>query len=124
MLTTTGTFTLLSLCAANANTQVADPANPISVQFTGLLRGAAVPGCGATDITQANACSNGLDPCPATQVSFTGCEGIDALQMTASTTNPNTFYCVALDSIVVQACSLDSSISAAAPYVGIDPVGP
>ena len=112
----------MSLYAANNNAVITDPVHPITVQFTGVLQGAAVSGCGATGIILPNACSKNLDPCPAKQVSFTGCESIDTLQMNASSTAPGGFYCVALDSIVVQACSADSSISAAAPYVGVVPV--
>ena len=46
--TSTGTFALLSLYAANANPQFGDLLSTDSVQFTGLLQGVAVPGCGAT----------------------------------------------------------------------------
>ena len=120
----TRTFTLLSLYAANSNPQFSDLTSSDSVHFTGLLQGVAVPGCGAAAVTLPNGCANGINPCAATKVSFTGCEAIDALQVTVTTTNLNGYWCVALDLIVVQACSSDSSISATTPYVGTDPLGP
>ena len=122
LLASAGTFTLVSLHVANVNIAVGDPSNPDAVHFTGLRRGVAIPGCGATGITLPNNCANAPDPCPARQVSFAGCEGIDTLQMAASTTSNNGFFCVALDSIQVQACSSDSSVSATAPYTGVDVV--
>ena len=116
--TTSGTFTLLSLYAANGNPQLSDGTFSDSVTFTGLLRGVPVPACGASSFTLPNGGANGNQPCAATQVTFSGCENIDTLQIAASTANPSTFYCIALDSIVVQACSADSSISAAVTYSG------
>ena len=121
ILTTTGTFTLLSLWAANNNAALGNLIFDNLVQFVGTLNGVAVPGCQATDITL----SNGLtctpsSPCAATQVKFAGCEAIDTLDMLVTTANVR--WCVALDSIVVQACSADSSISATTPYVGTDRV--
>ena len=118
-----GTFTLLSLFAANMNADLLDTVYEDDVEFVGLRNGLAVPGCGPTGATLLNsaACSSDV-PCAATQVTFSGCAGIDALQMSVSTANPSTFWCIALDSILVQACSADSSISATAPYAGTDQV--
>ena len=117
---TTGTFTLLSLYAANDNARNGDPLGIDDVQFIGLHNGVAVGGCAATGVSLPNGCAN-TNPCAATQVTFSGCEGIDTLQMSVSTTFVLGHWCVALDSIVVQACSSESSISATAPYVGTDP---
>ena len=122
---TAGTFTLLSLFAANNNAaaDLTDTEYEDDVEFVGLRNGVALPGCGPTGATLLNsaACTRAV-PCAATQLTFSGCAGIDALQMTVSTPSPSTLWCVALDSILVQACSSDSSISATAPYAGTDQV--
>ena len=121
ILTTTGTFTLLSLYAANNNAFVGNLIFDNVAQFVGTLNGVAVPGCSATDITLSNGLTCTVNsPCAAVQVNFAGCEAIDTLDMLVTTSN--NAWCVALDSIEVQACSANSSISATAPYVGTDPM--
>ena len=68
-----GTFTLLSLFAANNNANIGDTTQSDDVQFIGLRNGVAVPGCGPTGVTLLNsvACQPAV-PCAATQVTFPG----------------------------------------------------
>ena len=120
---TSGTFTLLSLYAANFNSVLGDTAEPDDLQLTGLRGGVAVPGCVPVSTSLPNSIDCGVvNPCAATRVTFSGCEDIDTLRVTVSSTSPSTFWCISLNSILVQACSSDSSISATAPFEGVDPV--